>query len=137
MTILENTFLCKLLICLLFIREQQQRLRICWWQYHIRNRLTGLTYDNLWKYISMYIIDLFAFYSGTTTKIENMLVTISLSESAYRINLWQQFKSRFHENYMFVYLYSLITTKIENMLLTILYSERLTRLTYDNLWNHI
>ena len=37
--IFENTFLCKLFICFLFIREQQQKVRICCWQYHTRNIL--------------------------------------------------------------------------------------------------
>ena len=39
MTIFENTFLCKLFICLLFSRKEQQKVGICCWQYHIQNVL--------------------------------------------------------------------------------------------------
>ena len=35
------------------------------------------------------------------TKIENMLLTISYSESAYWINLWQSLKTHFYLYYVF------------------------------------
>ena len=79
------TFPCILFIWFLLSRKQQQKVRIYCWQYHIRKRLNRLTYDNLLKHVSMYIIYLFAFYSGTTIKkweyvVDNIIFGIGLPD---------------------------------------------------------
>ena len=57
--IFETRFRCKLFILCFFRRKQKQKLRICCWQYHCWNRLTGLTYDNSSNHVSTKTICLF------------------------------------------------------------------------------
>ena len=79
MTLFGNTFQCKLfIVCFLFGNNNTK------WEYVVDNILFGTSYPiNLWQSLEtlFYVNDsLFAFYSGTTTQREYILLTISYSD---------------------------------------------------------
>ena len=92
MTTVQITFPRKLKVCLLLVVNNVKD-----WQYIVDIIIFGTSYQiNIWQSLktNFYVkyIYLFAYYSGTTTKIENMLLTISYSERLTRLtydNPWK------------------------------------------------
>ena len=125
------------IIYLLFLhRKLQQIVRICCWQYHFRNDLPDkpmTILENIFKY-KLFI---WLLIKGKLQQKWEYVVDNIIFGPSYPINLWKSLKTHLNVNFSFDYFLIVMPRKSENMLLTLSYSDRLTRLTYDNLLEHI